>query len=200
MSNNAVGVVYEQIINEVISSSRVDFEEGGVDESVLEELKKGWQEKLSQLEVASFSWDPKEAPAPVAPPPTTAAPPPAAPYSQAQLSPQIPGPGLSLPGAPLADHARNAPVKEEPYIKQEPGVQNLNMSEVNSERKAPAPSMPFKPQRPAGLLASLRFPRCLASLRHSSSSTGQARPSKVSRNNNNNNNNNSVPLATVSQV
>ncbi|CCF37932.1 transcription factor IIA [Colletotrichum higginsianum] len=133
MSNNAVGVVYEQIINEVISSSRVDFEEGGVDESVLEELKKGWQEKLSQLEVASFSWDPKEAPAPVAPPPTTAAPPPAAPYSQAQLSPQIPGPGLSLPGAPLADHARNAPVKEEPYIKQEPGVQNVSMPPAQQE-------------------------------------------------------------------
>ncbi|KZL64892.1 transcription factor IIA [Colletotrichum tofieldiae] len=134
MSNNAVGAVYEQIIAEVINSSRVDFEEGGVDESVLDELKKGWQEKLSQLEVASFPWDPpKDAPAPVAPPPTTAPPQPAAPYSQAQLSPQIPGPGLPLPGAPPTDQARNAPVKEEPYIKPEPGMQNVPMPPAQQE-------------------------------------------------------------------
>ncbi|WYZ44342.1 hypothetical protein EsH8_VII_000778 [Colletotrichum jinshuiense] len=128
MSNNAVGAVYEQIIAEVINSSRVDFEEGGVDENVLDELKKGWQEKLSQLEVASFPWDPKpDAPAPAAPPPTTAAPPPAAPYSQAQLSPQLPVPGLPLPGGAPTEQARNPAVKEEPYIKPEPGVQNVSM-------------------------------------------------------------------------
>ncbi|KAJ0297288.1 hypothetical protein COL516b_010868 [Colletotrichum fioriniae] len=128
MSNNAVGNVYSQIIDEVINSSRVDFEEGGVDESVLEELKKGWQEKLTQLEVAAFPWDPvKEAPAPAAPPPTTAAPPPAAPYSQAQLSPQLPVPGLPLPGGNQAQQASNMPVKEEPYIKPEPGMQNVPM-------------------------------------------------------------------------
>jgi hypothetical protein len=40
MSNPAVGAVYQSIIEEVISSSRVDFEEGGVDETVLEELRK----------------------------------------------------------------------------------------------------------------------------------------------------------------
>jgi transcription initiation factor TFIIA large subunit len=39
MSNNTVGSVYLQIINDVIDSSRVDFEEGGVEEAVLEELK-----------------------------------------------------------------------------------------------------------------------------------------------------------------
>jgi transcription initiation factor TFIIA large subunit len=33
-----VGSVYQQIIKDVVESSRVDFEEGGVDESVLEEL------------------------------------------------------------------------------------------------------------------------------------------------------------------
>ncbi|KAK2004755.1 transcription factor IIA, alpha/beta subunit [Colletotrichum falcatum] len=134
MSNNAVGAVYEQIIAEVISSSRVDFEEGGVDESVLDELKRGWQEKLSQLEVASFPWDPpKDVPAPAAPPPTTTAPPAAAPYSQAQLSPQIPGPGLPLPGAPPANQARNVQVKEEPYIKPEPGMQNVSMPPTQQE-------------------------------------------------------------------
>lgn len=40
MSNAAVGPVYEAIINEVINSVRVDFEENGVDDSALEDLKK----------------------------------------------------------------------------------------------------------------------------------------------------------------
>lgn len=39
MSNQAVGNVYQTIIDEVINSSRVDFEESGVEESVLEELR-----------------------------------------------------------------------------------------------------------------------------------------------------------------
>lgn len=40
MSNQAVGSVYQSIIEDVINSSRVDFEESGVDDSVLEELRK----------------------------------------------------------------------------------------------------------------------------------------------------------------
>ena len=39
MSNTAVGNVYQTIIDEVINSSRVDFEENGVEESVLDELR-----------------------------------------------------------------------------------------------------------------------------------------------------------------
>jgi hypothetical protein len=39
MSNQAVGSVYKAIIDEVVNSSRVDFEESGVEESVLEELR-----------------------------------------------------------------------------------------------------------------------------------------------------------------
>lgn len=39
MSNNQVGMVYQQIIADVVESSRVDFEEGGVDDNVLEELR-----------------------------------------------------------------------------------------------------------------------------------------------------------------
>jgi hypothetical protein len=38
MSNLTVGNVYQQIIRDVIETSRVDFEEGGVDEGVLDEL------------------------------------------------------------------------------------------------------------------------------------------------------------------
>lgn len=40
MSNATVGNIYQQIINEVIEASRVDFEEGGVEENVLEDLRK----------------------------------------------------------------------------------------------------------------------------------------------------------------
>ncbi len=39
MSNAQVGLVYQQIIQDVIEASRVDFEEGGIDEGVLEELR-----------------------------------------------------------------------------------------------------------------------------------------------------------------
>jgi hypothetical protein len=39
MSNTQVGNVYQQIIADVVESSRVDFEEGGVEEGVLEELR-----------------------------------------------------------------------------------------------------------------------------------------------------------------
>ncbi|KFY05969.1 hypothetical protein V491_08926, partial [Pseudogymnoascus sp. VKM F-3775] len=63
MSNQTVGTVYQQIIRDVVDSSRVDFEEGGVDESVLDELSRVWQQKLTALNVAQFPWDPKpEAP------------------------------------------------------------------------------------------------------------------------------------------
>ena len=39
MSNAQVGTVYSQIIHEVVEASRVDVEEGGIDESVLDELR-----------------------------------------------------------------------------------------------------------------------------------------------------------------
>jgi hypothetical protein len=40
MSNAAVGHVYDTIIAEVVNAVRVDFEENGVDEGALEDLKK----------------------------------------------------------------------------------------------------------------------------------------------------------------
>jgi transcription initiation factor TFIIA large subunit len=115
MSNQAVGNVYQTIIEEVINSSRVDFDESGVEESVLEELRQGWQQKLSQLDVARFPWDPK-------PDPPAAQPAPSQPASQSQISPQ--NPQLAA-GTPSVQNG----VKQEPglgddpsvLIKQEPG-------------------------------------------------------------------------------
>ncbi|KAF2998298.1 transcription factor IIA subunit alpha [Curvularia kusanoi] len=68
MSNQVVGTVYQQIIDKVIQASQNDFEEFGVDQSTLDEMKQGWQEKLSALKVAQFPWDPQ--PEPVRQPPT----------------------------------------------------------------------------------------------------------------------------------
>ncbi|KAL5119768.1 transcription factor IIA subunit alpha [Pleosporales sp. CAS-2024a] len=59
MSNSIVGAVYQQIIDKVIQASQNDFEEFGVDQTTLDEMKQGWQDKLSALKVAQFPWDPQ---------------------------------------------------------------------------------------------------------------------------------------------
>ncbi|KAK6340366.1 transcription factor IIA subunit alpha [Orbilia blumenaviensis] len=64
MSNNSVGKVYEKVIQQVIDSSVTDVQDSGIDPSVLEELKKVWQEKLSGFKVATFPWDPEPVPEP----------------------------------------------------------------------------------------------------------------------------------------
>ncbi|KNG51869.1 hypothetical protein DDE82_006033 [Stemphylium lycopersici] len=55
-------------MEKVIQTSQNDFEESGVDHSTLDEMKQGWQERLSALKIAHFPWDP--APEPVRQPPT----------------------------------------------------------------------------------------------------------------------------------
>ncbi|KAJ4164471.1 hypothetical protein LMH87_006144 [Akanthomyces muscarius] len=113
MSNQAVGNVYQAIIEEVINNSRVDFEESGVEESVLEELRQGWQQKLTQLDVARFPWDPRPEPTPA-----VAEQPPAHSY--------VPQPPIPV-AAPAAHNgaAEGAYIKDEPgvAIKEEPGTQ-----------------------------------------------------------------------------
>ncbi|KAG7695215.1 hypothetical protein KL930_003903 [Ogataea haglerorum] len=42
---------------DVIAESRQDFEDGGIDEQTLLDLKRIWRDKLSKTGVASFSWD-----------------------------------------------------------------------------------------------------------------------------------------------
>ncbi|KAJ4297063.1 transcription factor IIA subunit alpha [Collariella sp. IMI 366227] len=134
MSNPAVGPVYDTIIAEVINAVRVDFEENGVDDGVLEDLKKRWQLKLSQTKVAQFPWDPMPEPQPAAAPnpqvvgPPPSAVPPTANYTQSTLSPQTSAQALSLPGAIHPNHngmmIKPEPgfVQAEPMIKQESGM------------------------------------------------------------------------------
>ncbi|KAI2471348.1 transcription factor IIA, alpha/beta subunit [Annulohypoxylon bovei var. microspora] len=129
MSNSQVGNVYQQIITDVMEASRVDFEEGGVDESALEELKKGWQKKLSQQQLAVFPWDPKpDPPAPAvpalqptpAPEPTPQAPTNGASYNQQHASQSQ---GLTMP-MPGVQPSRDPTIKPEPGVKTEPGLEH----------------------------------------------------------------------------
>ncbi|KAJ3495769.1 hypothetical protein NLG97_g3155 [Lecanicillium saksenae] len=105
MSNQAVGNVYQTIIDEVINSSRVDFEESGVEESVLEELRQGWQQKLTQLDVARFPWDPRPEPTPAVP--------------EQPVQSYVPQPPVPV-AAPVAAH--NGTAADGSYIKEESGV------------------------------------------------------------------------------
>ncbi|KAI0976684.1 transcription factor IIA, alpha/beta subunit [Xylaria arbuscula] len=130
MSNSQVGGVYQQIINDVIASSRVDFEEGGIDEAVLEQLRKGWQKKLSQQQLAAFPWDPKPDPppapvttAPAGQPASGISPPLPTPNGNGYAQPQPPAPqAVPVPVSNGQSHG-DARIKPEPNVKIEPGLE-----------------------------------------------------------------------------
>ncbi|KAK3393787.1 transcription factor IIA, alpha/beta subunit [Podospora didyma] len=187
MSNANVGNVYDHIIQEVINAVRVDFEENGVDDGVLEELKKGWQHKLSQMNVASFPWDPKPEPPPPAPPAHTPAPATlpsqhqqqpqqqqqhqqAASYTQATLSPQTSAQPLSLPGN-LHSNGNGIAIKSEPglqklepVIKQEPGVGMQGQAGIPPPYNPGNGARQIAAQRAAQALESNYGPRAAASI------------------------------------
>ncbi|OBT67020.1 hypothetical protein VE03_04504 [Pseudogymnoascus sp. 23342-1-I1] len=128
MSNQTVGVVYQQIIRDVVDSSRVDFEEGGVDESVLDELSRVWQQKLTALSVAQFPWDPK----PEAPPPQ-------------QAMANIPS-SMSYPQEPTP-----APMQQQQQQHAPPQQGQQYMNRPGQQAQAPQfPQMPQMPQMNAG--------------------------------------------------
>lgn len=52
-----MGNIYQKVIDAVINECRDDFQENGIDEMTLQELKEGWQTKLSSLQVAQMPWD-----------------------------------------------------------------------------------------------------------------------------------------------
>ncbi|KAI0126441.1 transcription factor IIA [Xylariales sp. AK1849] len=133
MSNSQVGLIYQQIISDVIETSRVDLEENGVDESILEELKQGWQKKLSQQQLATFPWDPKPDPpvaatAPAPPPPQPISAP--APNDAANINGSgMPHQRAAHPNGQSYSTTSNPPIgdgriKNEPGVKIEPGLEN----------------------------------------------------------------------------
>ncbi|EPE10185.1 transcription factor tfiia complex subunit [Ophiostoma piceae UAMH 11346] len=157
MSNHIVGTVYEQIIEDVISSSRVDFEENGVDEAVLDDLRKGWQRRLTQFNVAQFPWDPRpepELPAtdmPSAAAATASVPSPAPPladnsFSQATMSPS--SQGLPMPSLPMPSFDNGIKNKHN-GIKMEADAQG-GLSGVPITTPVPAPNVPPFQSLPGG--------------------------------------------------
>ncbi|KAJ5819330.1 transcription factor TFIIA complex subunit Toa1 [Penicillium riverlandense] len=122
MSNTQVGPVFERVIQEVCDASQVDFEESGVDQQTLHDLKETWQKKLSSVNVAHFPWDPP--PPQPAPPqsqnsvlPATATVPSNAPRpNPPQVQQHVPA---SLP--PVSAPAAAANMAQMPRIKTEPG-------------------------------------------------------------------------------
>jgi transcription initiation factor TFIIA large subunit len=143
MSNTVLGSIYSQIIEEVINNSRGDFEDSGIDESVLDSLREVWQSKLTHLNVASFPWDPAPQPdpakdeAPSGPPlPASSAAPQPAPatapaYSQAHMTPVLPPQGLQLPTLPGVNGTQ---------IKTEPGLDGPHIKQEQSDRQSEAAS------------------------------------------------------------
>ncbi|KAH0542968.1 hypothetical protein FGG08_002656 [Glutinoglossum americanum] len=146
MSNNAVGQVYQRIIQDVIQNSQVDFEEAGVDGSTLEELKQVWQRKLSSLSVAQFPWDP---PAP----------------AQASINNPAPVPSNAPRHAPSTSSQppqASAPVPMQnggAKIKTEPGYESDPLSGLQATQNGQASGNPTNVAaiRAAGLI-SQKFP------------------------------------------
>ncbi|KAL8750728.1 MAG: hypothetical protein Q9199_006885 [Rusavskia elegans] len=140
MTNQLVGAVYAKIIDELIEQSAVSFEEDGVNHSVLDELKKTWQQKLTTTKCASFPWDP--APIPSTPQPmVTPAPVP----SNVPRPPQV-----SSSGSPALSSTSNSnntvQVKEEPSYMNHglpSGIQPNYSSPVAQQRAAQALQQKF---------------------------------------------------------
>ncbi|RJE25890.1 hypothetical protein PHISCL_01797 [Aspergillus sclerotialis] len=165
MSNQQVGTVFDRVIQDVCDASQVDFEESGVDQKTLLDLRLSWQKKLSSLGVAHFPWDPappqQSTPPPsqnqILPPTATVpsnAPRPAPPQTQ-HAHPQpfqqsVPGTTapLQAPVAPgpvsgTAGQVPGAPntMGQPPHIKTEPGVNGQGLPPMNN-------IMPTNPSNP----------------------------------------------------
>lgn len=111
MTNHLVGDVYEKIIEEVAEASRSDFEESGVGSTTLEDLKKEWQSKLSQRNVAQMPWDPK---------PTL----PVQPSSAAPAANGTPNGSNGVTPADYGGYDNKTPLANgQPHIKTEPGTE-----------------------------------------------------------------------------
>ncbi|KAI4104916.1 MAG: hypothetical protein L6R37_003040 [Teloschistes peruensis] len=105
MSNQLVGNVYSKIMDDVLYQVAISFEEDGVNHSVLDELKKTWQTRLTNSKCASFPWDPPPIPQPMVNPTPV---PSNVPRSQA--GPTTGSPALSA----TSNGSNNVRIKEEP--------------------------------------------------------------------------------------
>ncbi|KAK7540149.1 transcription factor IIA, alpha/beta subunit [Phyllosticta paracitricarpa] len=112
MSNTITGSIFGQIIERVVLASQNDFEESGVDQQTLQEMKEIWQKKLSGLHVAQMPWDPAPAP------PMQISNPPTVPSNDSSKAvPQQMQPPASQPPHQYAQNAQAGG----PRVKTEPG-------------------------------------------------------------------------------
>ncbi|PWY88683.1 transcription factor IIA, alpha/beta subunit [Aspergillus sclerotioniger CBS 115572] len=170
MSNQQVGTVFDRVIQEVCDGSQVDFEESGVDQQTLLDLRRSWQKKLSSLGVAHFPWDPPP-PQPAPPqtqnilPPTATVPsnaprpgPPHQPQHHVPPPPHQPLP-QSVPGTvpPLQAPAPIGPpphaMGQPPHIKTEPGINGQpGMIPMNNMMMSNSPNPQSAQERAANML------------------------------------------------
>ncbi|EAW07356.1 transcription initiation factor IIA large subunit [Aspergillus clavatus NRRL 1] len=164
MSNQQVGTVFDRVIQEVCDASQVDFEESGVDQQTLLDLRKSWQKKLSSLGVAHFPWDPAP-PQPAPPqnqnqilPPTAPVPsnaPRPAPLIQTQqqhVPQQQQQHPQSLPGA-VPPMQTPAPMGQPPHIKTEPGLNGQSgLPHMNNMMPVPSSNPQSARERAANML------------------------------------------------
>ncbi|KAF2758737.1 transcription factor IIA, alpha/beta subunit [Pseudovirgaria hyperparasitica] len=116
MSNGIVGATYQAIIAKVIEASENDFLENGVDQSLLHEMREGWQKRLTDLKGANYPWDPTP-PQPINPP-TVPSNGPKPEQSTTSMNGQQPGQRSNYTGPQI---------KQE--MKQEDGLSNLPSQE-----------------------------------------------------------------------
>ncbi|KKK12782.1 hypothetical protein AOCH_005086 [Aspergillus ochraceoroseus] len=156
MSNQLVGTVFDRVIQEVCDASQVDFEESGVDQQTLLDLRKSWQKKLSSLGVAHFPWDPPPPqPAPAQNqnqilPPTATVP------SNAPRPPQ-PSPTQHVPPQPLP---QSVPASVPPLQVPAPVGPSASMHDDVSPAKPPVRT------RTSGQLSPSAIWRCGCQLAH----------------------------------
>ncbi|GIK04755.1 hypothetical protein Aspvir_008850 [Aspergillus viridinutans] len=165
MSNQQVGTVFDRVIQEVCDASQVDFEESGVDQQTLLDLRKSWQKKLSSLGVAHFPWDPappQPAPhqtqnqilPPTAPVPSNAPRPAPLPQTQQQHVPPQQHLPQSLPGTvPPMQAPAPAHMGQQSHIKTEPGLNGQpGMRHMSNMMSAPSSNPQSARERAANML------------------------------------------------
>ncbi|KAJ1658119.1 transcription factor IIA subunit alpha [Dispira simplex] len=145
MASKNTGVIYQQVIDEVISAVQKEFEDHGVDEAVLHELQRLWETKLIDSHVADFPQvggeeEYYEEAEPTIPYDQDYQPPPNPPQEDVYATSYAPALGQMLPGGPtvaanlasLANSSTHAPGdadrgidsnfgRPQPYLYSHPG-------------------------------------------------------------------------------
>merc|ERR1711981_602158 len=99
------------IIDKIIADSKDDFEQAGLDQETLQELKQTWQKNITNLDIAHCPWDPPPAQQAIANPPTVP--------SNVKPEPHYKTEQSNSSG-PVPRPPQDAPIKQEPNIKYEP--------------------------------------------------------------------------------